>query len=117
MSFSKIKRLRSEKHRRNVAALGCLLCGAPAQCAHANFGKGLSLKACDSQTFPLCPPHHTLHDSGAIYGSKQARRIQEVIYVDKTRAELISRSLWTSEIETAYRLAYEPMKRASECLV
>ena len=114
MSFLKIKRFRSEKHRRNVAAIGCLHCGKDAQCAHANFGKGLALKACDTQTFPLCPEWHALHDSGAMYGSKEARWAQEVVYVDRTRAELISRGQWTPEIEEAYRASYEPMRRAAE---
>lgn len=113
MSYLKIKRLRSEKHRRNVASLDCVVCGAsaPSQCAHANFGKGLALKACDSQTFAACPPCHRLHDSSGI--SREVRRWLEVQYVDRTRAELISRGLWPASVEEAYKVAYEPMKRAA----
>lgn len=49
--------LRSEQHRRNVAALSCACCGrrGPNQAAHANITKGMGLKACDRLTFPLCP--------------------------------------------------------------
>lgn len=47
--------LRSEQHRRNVASLGCLITGKPAQACHVNFGKGMGLKACDSLCFPLSP--------------------------------------------------------------
>lgn len=113
MNFFKIKRLRSEKHRRNVASLDCVVCGAgaPSQCAHANFGKGLALKACDSQTFAACPRCHRMHDSSGI--NKDARRKLEVQYVDRTRAELISRGLWPASVEEAYKVAYEPMKRAA----
>lgn len=113
MNFFKIKRLRSEKHRRNVASLDCVICGAfgPSQCAHANFGKGLALKACDSQTFAACPRCHRLHDSSGI--TKETRRKLEVQYVDRTRAELISRGLWPDSVEQAYKVAYEPMWRAA----
>lgn len=116
MPFPKNKRFRSEKHRRNVASLPCVNCGVQGrtQAAHANFGKGMALKACDSQLMALCDICHRLHDSGGIYDNKQQRWSKEVLLVDLTRAELISRSLWTSDIEQAYRLAYEPMKRAAE---
>lgn len=113
MMFPKISRLRSEKHRRNVSQLACVCCGreGPSQVAHANFGKGMGLKACDTQTFPMCPDCHRHHDTSGI--PKEKRRQLEVVYVDRTRAELISRSLWTPEIEEAYRRAYEPMKAAA----
>lgn len=116
MIFSKLTRLRSEKHRRHVAMLACACCGrpGPSQAAHANFGKGMGLKACDSQCFPLCPDCHRNHDQGGI--PKEQRRALEVVYVDSTRAELVSRSLWTPEIEAAYRRAYEPMKQAAEAI-
>src|SRR3546814_8060197 len=97
MMFPKISRLRSEKHRRNVAALACVVCGrdGPSQCAHANFGKAMSRKACDSQTFPMCPDCHRHHDTGGI--PKEKRRQLEVVYVARCRAELISRSLWPAD--------------------
>ncbi len=48
--------LRSEPYRRYVASLPCAHCGraGPSQCAHADEGKGLSLKASDRTCFPLC---------------------------------------------------------------
>ncbi|OYV49303.1 MAG: hypothetical protein B7X10_02010 [Burkholderiales bacterium 21-58-4] len=63
MSFLKVKPLRSEKHRRNVAALPCVVTGrpGPSQCAHVNFGKGMGLKVCDSLCFPLSPEAHREH--------------------------------------------------------
>lgn len=113
MMFPKISRLRSEKHRRNVSQLACVCCGreGPSQVAHANFGKGMGLKACDTQTFPMCPDCHRYHDTSGI--PKEKRRQLEVVYVDRTRAELISRSLWTPEIEEAYRKVYPVMKEAA----
>lgn len=114
MSYLKVPRLRSEKHRRNVAGLDCVICGrhGPSQCAHANFNKGLSLKSCDSQTFAACPQCHQFHDQGGIERDK--RRKLEVLYVDRTRAELIARSLWAPEIEKAYRAAYPAMARIAK---
>jgi len=115
MMIPKIKPWRSEKHRRNVAGLHCVNCGVQGrtQAAHANFNKGLATKACDSQLMALCVDCHRLHDSGGLFQNKQQRWAKEVELVDLTRAELISRSLWTSDIEQVYRLAYEPMKRAA----
>lgn len=113
MMFPKLTRLRSEQHRRNVSQLACVCCGrpGPSQVAHANFGKGMGIKACDSQTFPMCPDCHRHHDTGGI--PKETRRKLEVIYVDRCRAELIARSLWTPDVEAAYRRAYPAMKAAA----
>lgn len=103
--------LRSEQHRRNVAALNCACCGrqGPSQAAHANITKGIGLKACDSLTFPLCPVCHRAHDQG---GSvlKLDRRHKEWVYVDGTRAELMALGKWTPEIELHYRKAIEPLR-------
>lgn len=51
-----------------VAALGCLLCGGPAEVAHCHGGsivpilgvkaKGKKLPAWDYAVIPLCPTHH-----------------------------------------------------------
>lgn len=113
MNYLKTPLFRSEKHRRNVSSLDCVICGAgaPTQCAHANFGKGMALKASDAMCFAACPRCHSQHDQGGL--DRDTRRKLEVDYVDLTRAELISRSLWPAEVEQAYRLAYEPMKRAA----
>lgn len=102
--------LRSEQHRRNVAALNCACCGrqGPSQAAHANFTKGMGLKACDSLTFPLCPEcHRDLDQGGKLL--KEARRHREWIYVDGTRAELMALGQWTPEIELHYREAIKPL--------
>jgi len=113
MMFPKFKTWRSEKHRRNVASLACVICGREGhtQCAHANFGKGLGLKASDAMTFAACVPCHRFHDTSGI--QKHMRRQLEVVYVDRTRAELIALNLWTPEVEAAYRRAYGPMKEAA----
>lgn len=107
--------LRSEQHRRNVAALDCACCGrsGPSQAAHANTTKGMGLKACDSLTFPLCHEcHRDLDQGGGLL--KAARRHREWVYVDGTRAELMALGQWTPEIELHYRAACEPLKRAAE---
>lgn len=103
--------LRSETHRRNVAALGCACCGrhAPSQCAHANFGKSMARKQCDSLTFPACPGCHRYHDSGGM--PREKRWLKEWEYVDLTRALLIQRNQWPAEIEAAYKKAIQPLAR------
>ncbi|WP_269497790.1 hypothetical protein [Castellaniella sp. S9] len=102
--------LRSEAHRRNVAALGCLITGRPAQACHANFGKGMGLKVCDSLCFPLCPELHREHDQGG--GMTRLERIKrEWEYVDRTRALLIRRNQWPAEVEAAYQIAIVPLAR------
>lgn len=103
MMFPKTTRLRSEKHRRNVSKLSCIGCGrdGPCQVAHANYGKGMGLKACDSQTFPMCPDCHRYHDTGGI--PKETRRNLEVAYVSHTRSELIDLGLWPDEVEQAHK--------------
>lgn len=59
MLYPKEKRLRSEAYRRYVASQECFFCRVEgfSQCAHENEGKGMSLKVCDSRTFPACGPH------------------------------------------------------------
>nr|WP_275261186.1 hypothetical protein [Achromobacter insuavis] len=103
--------LRSEQHRRNVAALSCACCGrrGPNQAAHANITKGMGLKACDRLTFPLCPACHRAHDQGG-NTLRVDRRHSEWVYVDGTRAELMALGKWTPEIELHYRKAIEPLR-------
>lgn len=103
--------LRSKQHRRNVAALACAVCDrhGPSQCAHINFSKGLALKACDSLTFPACPDCHRNHDSGGMPRQERWRREWE--YVDKTRAQLISKNKWDAATEAAYQKAIVPLAR------
>lgn len=101
--------LRSEQHRRNVAALGCLVTGQPAQACHVNFGKGTGLKACDSLCFPLKPELHRQHDQGGLPKAERWKREWE--YVDETRAKLMQRGQWSAEIELHYQRAIEPLRR------
>lgn len=104
--------LRSEPHRRNVAALSCARCGkvGPSQAAHVNISKGMALKACDSLTFPLCPECHREHDQGG--NVTKIRRWQlEWEYVDATRAVLIQFGKWSAEVELHYQRAVEPLRR------
>ena len=110
--------LRSEQHRKNVAALPCVVCGIEkfSQAAHPNFDKGLALKNCDSLTFPLCCDRpgvrgcHSQHDQGGIY-TKQERAQKEWEHIDATRAQLIRQNKWDAATEAAYQKAIEPLAR------
>lgn len=101
--------LRSEAHRRNVAALGCLITGKPAQACHVNFDKGVGLKVCDSLCFPLSPELHREHDQGGMARTERWRREWE--YVDQTRAALIRKNQWPEEVEAHYQRAIVPLSR------
>lgn len=101
--------LRSEQHRRNVAALKCLITGKPAQACHVNFDKGVGLKVCDSLCFPLSPELHHEHDQGGM--PRVQRQRLEWEYVDATRAQLIQKGQWTDQIEQHYQRAIEPLRR------
>lgn len=110
--------LRSEQHRKNVAALRCAKCGILGfgQCAHANVTKGAGMKVCDSLTFSLCCDRpgvrgcHSLHDQGGIYTKAERARV-EWEYVDATRAELIRRNQWPATVEEHYQRAIKPLAR------
>jgi len=41
-----------------VAALGCILCGRPAEIHHLRDGQGMAQRADDEEAIPLCPEHH-----------------------------------------------------------
>lgn len=104
--IEKLRPLRSRKHLMTVAQMHCANCGMEGftQAAHTNYGKGMGIKACDSQTFPLCTYCHTwLDQSGQL--SKEKRRQLEARLVTKTRQTLIRRFLWPSEVEAAYQRA------------
>jgi hypothetical protein len=86
--------MRSEKYRRWVSTLACMGCGieGQTQVAHSNqakHGKGMSIKASDLFTFPLCAPHwgrpgcHFEHDM-AIGMSKATRDALEDEYIART---------------------------------
>jgi hypothetical protein len=74
------------------------------QAAHANFGKGMAIKACDSQTFPLCQTcHQWLDQSGEL--NKEERRNYERSAVDGTRRLFRALGQWTDQVEEAYQRA------------
>ena len=54
-----------------VAAIGCLICGSPAQLHHPREGQGKSQRASDWTVVPLCRAHHTgpegIHNRRAFY--------------------------------------------------
>ena len=85
--------LRSESYRRYVALQECFACGVTgySQAAHANNGKGLSIKSDDRTCFPLCSPRpfsmgcHTMHDL-SIEMTRDERRAIEVVYVERMQA-------------------------------
>jgi hypothetical protein len=104
MQFLKLSPWRSEKHRRIVASMPCLSCGleGSTQCAHRNAGKGLGMKACDSQTFPLCVRCHSALDQGGKM-DRETRRALELEYVSITRKILKARKWWSADAESAYQ--------------
>lgn len=93
--------IRSKAYLRLVAQLPCLHCGiwGHSQAAHANTGKGMALKACDLQTFPLCADRpgqrgcHSYFDSGALF-SKEARRLIEPAWVADTQRRIQAMGVW-----------------------
>ena len=98
--------VRSEPYRRAVAGLRCIHCGVLgySQCAHANTGKGASIKACDLQSFPLCTVHpgadgrlvqgcHENFDQGALF-AKAVRRELEPVWAADTRRKIQAMGLW-----------------------
>lgn len=98
--------LRSEKHRRLVASMPCHECGleGQSQAAHANYSKGMGIKACDSQIFPLCNfCHEWLDRSGSL--TREGRRTYERDAVDGTRRLLRISGQWREEIERAFQRA------------
>jgi len=94
--FPKSRPVRSEPYRRWVSTLACMGCGIEGhtQVAHSNqakHGKGMSQKASDLATFPLCAAHwgrpgcHFEHDN-AIGMTKETRDELEDKYIAQTQA-------------------------------
>jgi len=110
MMFPKNKPWHSEKHRRAVATLACIKCGAvDVQVCHANATKGMGTKVSDALTWPMCPKHHREHDTGGM--PKMERWKLEWEYCDLARALMIQRNLWSPEAEAAYKIAIQPLAR------
>ncbi len=66
-------------HLNRVASLGCIACdnmgyeGSPAEIHHIRAGQGMSQRASNYDTIPLCPTHHRLGGHGmAIHAGQQA---------------------------------------------
>lgn len=55
-----------------VAALGCLLCGEPAEVHHVRQGQGMAQRASHWLTVPLCPACH--RGPAGIHGDRSALR-------------------------------------------
>ena len=74
-SYPKESAFRSERWRRAVASLPCVVCfrDGPSQAAHRNFGKSMGMKTDDCFTAALCQACHSEIDSGA-HLSRQERR-------------------------------------------
>jgi len=104
--IEKSRPLRSEKHRRLVASMPCCECETEIgiQAAHANYSKGMGIKACDSQIFPMCQTCHQWLDQGGEL-SKEERRNYERRAVDGTRRLLRVSGQWREEIEKAFQRA------------
>ena len=98
--------LRSDKHRRLVAFIPCHECGleGQSQAAHANYSKGMGIKACDSQIFPMCHACHQWLDQGGEL-TREERRNYERRAVDGTRRLLRALGKWISEVEEAFQRA------------
>ena len=98
--------LRSEKHKQLVRSMPCHECGieGQSQAAHANYSKGMGIKACDSQIFPMCHACHRELDQGGLF-TKEERRVYERDAVDGTRRLLRISGQWREEIEKAFQRA------------
>lgn len=68
------------EHMGRVAALGCLLCGAPAEVHHLREGQGMAQRASNWLTIPLCPYHH--RGPRGVHGDRSALRAAKVTELD-----------------------------------
>ena len=97
-AYPKTEYVRDKAYRRWVASLDCAHCGkpGPSQAAHADEGKGMSIKASDDTCYPLCADWpgrrgcHSLIGASGLF-SREQRRALECVYSESTRA------LWALE--------------------
>lgn len=79
------------EHMGRVAALGCLLCGQPAEVHHIREGQGMAQRASNWLTVPLCPEHHRgnegLHGLGE-RGFERRYRLGELDLLAQTFAAI-----------------------------
>ena len=82
-----------------VAALGCIICGQPAEIHHLREGMGMGQRAPDSRAIPLCPRHHRTGGHGVAYHA--GRRAWEQQYgspedlLGQVRFKLREARAWT----------------------
>ncbi len=60
--------MNAKTYKSLVAALGCLICQAPACLHHVREGQGMSQRASDWLVVPLCREHH--QGKSGIHGGK-----------------------------------------------
>ena len=80
MNYLKEPQHRSEAWRKAVASLPCACCfrEGQTQAAHANHrGKGMSLKAPDCWTVPLCIECHREFDQGRRWTKEEKRQLMD----------------------------------------
>lgn len=87
--------LRSKRYLQRVAALPCFNCGIEgiSQAAHADEGKGMSIKTSDDTCYPLCGTtpgnpgcHHRIGTAGMF--TKDERRRFEKLAAEDTKQKL-----------------------------
>lgn len=95
LKFPKSAPVRSEKYRRLVAAMPCARCliDGMSQAAHADMGKGMSIKSDDRTCYPLCWPCHGQIGASGTY-PKARRRELEARYGAETRARIEEAGDW-----------------------
>lgn len=95
---------RSEPYRRWVASRPCEHCqrAGPSQCAHADEGKGMAMKASDEHTFALCADGpgragcHSMIGAAALF-TRNHRRALERRYVERTQMAAKSCGQWPKD--------------------
>jgi hypothetical protein len=67
-------------HMGRVAALGCILCGQPAEVHHLRDGQGMAQRASNWLVIPACPDHH--RGPRGIHGDRSALKQANVTEID-----------------------------------
>lgn len=86
--MSRAPTLRESKHMGRVAALGCVLCRhlgfepSPAHVHHIREGQGMSQRASNYLTVPLCPEHHQGATGVHGLGTKAFERLYKLTELD-----------------------------------
>lgn len=86
-----------KKYMGEIASLGCVICGSPAEIHHIRQGQGMSQRASNFLVIPLCPHHHRLGGHGeSIHqgqGMFEMRYDDELRLLAKTIERIFKRSL------------------------